>query len=450
MAVLLLMLSIPKASSYESYSSYNSRIDCGASTQTPATDNSDITWQTDEGLIKTGKNKVLPTSQTHFQMNTLRYFHKGHKNCYTLYFYDAYEKYLFRAGFYYGNYDGLSNPPRFRLEIDGTLWAKVTTSINEEMVYCELLYITKKSQARVCLIRTMDNNVPFISSLEAYKIYDAYNWMDNTTALYLHSGINYGANASVEQNIDFRAEPYNRIWKSKEMSNYLSIQADSIYQIYSFAENMPPWPVIGYAIQAPSLTDSIYLSIDFSPRTAVQAYFVLYFLDPVSRLAQNQTSSVEIYIDNNKMAVTDIPNIDILDEECRVVTLFSVPVNGSANVTISPAEGSTLAPLLNAMEVFSAIDVSEGGHLFNFSLHHFITSTTADTFLTTSEPLAARIQAVVWRSSFQSIPSPPLAQAEADFDGAEKRESGAEEREEERRAESKEEAPFAATPWPRR
>ncbi|XP_059663820.1 uncharacterized protein At1g24485-like [Cornus florida] len=349
------------------------RIDCGAYTQTPATDNSYIPWLTDEGFIKSGENKVAFTSNTPFKAYTLRSFPKGHKNCYKLPFYHAYYKFLFRAGFYYGNYDGLSNPPSFRLEIDGILWANVTTSMSEDIIYYELLYITKKSKVSVCLIRAMDYDVPFISSLEAYNIYDAYNWMDNTTPLYLHSRINYGADTSIEQSMNYDAEKYHRIWKSKEMSNYLNIQADSISYDYLIGENRPPLPVMGYAIQATNLRDSIYLCIDFSPRTAVKAYFVLYFMDPVFRLEKNQTSSVEIYIDNNKMAVTDIPNINtFLENQFHVVTLYSVPVNGSANVTISPAEGSTLAPLLNAMEVFS--DVSESGHLFNLSSSLFIIS----------------------------------------------------------------------------
>ncbi|XP_059656278.1 uncharacterized protein At1g24485-like isoform X2 [Cornus florida] len=373
MAVLLLVLFAPKASSYGRFQDLC--IDCGAYSETPDTNKSYILWQTDEKFIKTGDNKFLSSSHTQFQMNTLRFFPKGRKNCYTLPFYDVDAKYFFRAGFYYGNYDGLSNPPSFYLEIDGNLWANVTTSMSEEMIYYELLYVTKKSRVRVCLIRTMDSDVPIITSLEAYYIIDAYEWMDNTTTLYLHSRINYGADTSVEQSIDPSAERYNRIWKSKELSNYVNIHANYISHYFLLGENRPPWPVMGYAIQSQNLTDSIYLSIDFSPRTAVQAYFVLYFMDPVSRLAQNQTSSVEIYIDNNKMVVTDIPNINSSSyNQFHVVTLFFVPVNGSSNVIISPAEGITLAPLLNAIEVFSAIDVSEGGHLFKFSSVLFIIS----------------------------------------------------------------------------
>lgn len=103
-------------------------------------------------------------------------------------------------------------------------------------------------------------------------------------------------------------ERYNRIWKSQEMSNYLNIHAQVIPPGDINVENNPPWPVIAYAIQANNVTDSIYLSIDFRFQMLVQAYIVLYFMDPLYRFTMNQTSKVEIYVNNEKMASTDVPN----------------------------------------------------------------------------------------------------------------------------------------------
>lgn len=68
-----------------------------------------------------------------------------------------------------------------------------------EPVYSELIYMTKKKQTTVCLTRDSNDEVPFISSLEAKSmIEDMYRLMENNTALYLHSRINYGANRSLE------------------------------------------------------------------------------------------------------------------------------------------------------------------------------------------------------------------------------------------------------------
>lgn len=47
------------------------------------------------------------------------------------------------AEFVYGNYDGISGPPRFMVEIDGNLWANVMTSMSpEEPLYYEVIYWT--------------------------------------------------------------------------------------------------------------------------------------------------------------------------------------------------------------------------------------------------------------------------------------------------------------------
>ncbi|KAK2643190.1 hypothetical protein Ddye_024953 [Dipteronia dyeriana] len=246
-------------------------IDCGSSNETTTEDSDRITerWRTDEEFIKSGKN-VLLADHNHAQnfiVNTLRSFPDGNKNCYKLPLmisgvHDDYNKYLVRAGFFYGNYDGLSRPPSFKLEIDGNLWANVTTSMSEEdPVYHELIYKLKKDQATVCLVRTSNDEVPFISSIEA-AAFDGgssmYRLKENKTALYLHSRINYGANKSVEKLIGRREERYERIWEPKEMSEYLNVTPEFINPHGSLlGENDPPFPEMATAIRAKNISDSI-------------------------------------------------------------------------------------------------------------------------------------------------------------------------------------------------
>ncbi|KAK2989676.1 hypothetical protein RJ640_015525 [Escallonia rubra] len=279
------------------------------------------------------------------------------------------------AGFYYGNYDGLSKPPSFRLEIDGHVWANVTTSMSEEPIYYELLYKYNGRYATVCLVRTAGGEVPFISSLEGTLTYfNSYQFMDNKTALYLHSRINYGANESVRtyrQSIGINEERFNRVWESRETSKYPSISRDQVLYGYLDYDNMAPWLVMAYAIQAHKITDSIQLSVDFSPRTSVQADFILYFADPICHDSDllNVTRIVEVYIDNIQMRILDVPKCYYSGGRTSYsMSMIRVPVVGSANVTISSAEGSTMPPILNAMEVFSRVDISKGGgHFLSFS-----------------------------------------------------------------------------------
>lgn len=79
------------------------------------------------------------------------------------------------------------------------------------------------------------------------------------------------------------------------------------------------------------------------------------------------------------MAFTVVPSYYRHNQEgdsVNVVTLFPVQVGGFVNVTIAPAEGSTLAPILNAMEIYTAMDVSKASndHFLNFLALVFIIS----------------------------------------------------------------------------
>ncbi|KAJ9128476.1 hypothetical protein P3X46_034972, partial [Hevea brasiliensis] len=266
-----------------------------------------LSWLTDENFADSGENQLLLYSQNFSTMNSLRYFPDGQKNCYFLPLDLSHldTRFLIRAGFYYGNYDGLSKPPSFNLEIDGYFWTTVITNStsNNEPVYHEMIYRIKRDGAQVCLVRIGDG-IPFISSLEATAIFqNAYRLMENETALLLHSRINYGANSTIEQ-ISNNQDWFNRIWKSKEMLEYLNIVYDRIVDDTMMDENYPPWPVMQTAIQEKIVLDSIYLSVNFSTQTIVVAHFVLYFKEPINRYPENSIAQVEIFIDSQKLGAS--------------------------------------------------------------------------------------------------------------------------------------------------
>ncbi|KAM7277639.1 hypothetical protein ACFE04_004773 [Oxalis oulophora] len=347
-------------------------IDCGATNETNISYSGIIKWVTDEYYIEKGQNNMVVSSNNFSTMNTLRYFPIDKKSCYKLPADYAGHTVLLRAGFYYGNYDGFNKPPSFDLEVDGNLWANVVTSGSEDVpVFYELIYRTVRDNVSVCLVRTSDD-IPIISSLEGVLVYDdSYTKMASNTALHLHSRINYGANKSIEKLIDIYAEQFLREWTSVEMTEYINISMDYIPDGYVFRENEPPWPVMATAIQAKNFTDSIYLTVDFLDQTQQEAYFVLYFMNPLSDFDSGKTGRVDVYIDNQKLNTTDVPNFGTRTE-ISVVTLYPINVTGSANVTISPAVNSTLPPLVNAMEVFIVTNVKSEGNEVLHSVVVFI------------------------------------------------------------------------------
>lgn len=101
-------------------------------------------------------------------LNTLRAFTEQNKNCYTLPAI-AMSRYIITAMFFYANYDSLSAPPTFDLQIDGNKIVTVVSS-SDKIQYYEIIYRCQKANMSVCLARTHDGQFPFISSLEAWRI----------------------------------------------------------------------------------------------------------------------------------------------------------------------------------------------------------------------------------------------------------------------------------------
>ncbi|CAF1846819.1 unnamed protein product [Brassica oleracea] len=87
-------------------------------------------------------------------------------------------RYLIRAVFLYGNYDGQETHPKFDLFIDRTLWVTVSdqdepdknwesmySSVKGVILEKEIIHTAKPNTLKVFLVKT-DTTTPFISALE--------------------------------------------------------------------------------------------------------------------------------------------------------------------------------------------------------------------------------------------------------------------------------------------
>jgi Malectin-like domain len=166
-------------------------IDCGAPSGTNYEDVSTvITYVSDDSYIDTGinynisKNIISPSRQS----STLRSFPNGTRNCYTLRNLISESKYLVRATFMYGNYDGnqtaqVSTPLQFDLNLDTVFWRRVSiTNASREYAY-EVVTVPENNLIWVCLIN-MNVGTPFISALELRPLKNdlypsAYSWQAN-------------------------------------------------------------------------------------------------------------------------------------------------------------------------------------------------------------------------------------------------------------------------------
>ena len=163
-------------------------IDCGGSSSRVV--DGSISWEIDTNYTKAGSNMRVRQNQALEEMNTLRFFpNQTDNNCYIIPLKFPGYNYIVRAGFYYGNYDGLSKPPTFDLKLDRENWTTVNTSSSVDgglPIYHEAIYLTRSGNLTVCLVQTRDGEVPFISSLEGVPITNLYEEVLDTTTATLH------------------------------------------------------------------------------------------------------------------------------------------------------------------------------------------------------------------------------------------------------------------------
>lgn len=158
----------------------------------------------------------------------------------------------------------------------------------------------------------------------------------------------------------------NRIWKPEEVSSYRNLFAGhQVNKTVQTADNYPPWMIFLYAIEANNAFESIFLKVTFRNNSLQSAYFVFYFWQLPPFPGANETRKFAVFIDGQEKK-----NLSLGRDDFEVVSGYPVTVTGSANVTIKPVEGSTLPPLLSAMEVFTAInetDTSKSDKMMNCS-----------------------------------------------------------------------------------
>ncbi|WVY91692.1 hypothetical protein V8G54_037206 [Vigna mungo] len=137
--------------------------------------------------------KMDHISQIHKQLNTLRSFPYGKRNCYTLKPKQGMtKKYIIRAYFAYGNYDNKYKPPVFDLYL-GVNFLKTINSSEAVVIRIEAVHFASTERIDLCLVN-IDQGVPFISLLELWPL-DISIYQSSSTLLTLDllTRLNLGA-----------------------------------------------------------------------------------------------------------------------------------------------------------------------------------------------------------------------------------------------------------------
>lgn len=154
-------------------------IDCGLPSGSSYLDQkTGFNYTSDDGYINTGENHNISAEYNAHELLrsslNLRSFPNGGRNCYTLSPATAGHKYLVRATFVHGNYDGkerdlVRSPPAFDLYMGLHFWDRISVSSTTTMYVAEAIVVAEVSSISVCLIH-IGSGTAFVSSLEMRKM----------------------------------------------------------------------------------------------------------------------------------------------------------------------------------------------------------------------------------------------------------------------------------------
>jgi hypothetical protein len=162
-----------------------------------------LSYVSDAAFIDAGSTHNISSEYIYAELSrrylNLRSFPDGVRNCYTLRSLVAGIKYLIRAFFKYGNYDGLRRPPVFDLYIGVNFWTVLNVTIQGTWV--EATVVVPDDFVQVCLVNT-GSGTPFISGLDLRPLKSSlYPHANATQGLNLMARLNYGPTDAIAANL---------------------------------------------------------------------------------------------------------------------------------------------------------------------------------------------------------------------------------------------------------
>ncbi|KAK1548943.1 hypothetical protein Q3G72_020236 [Acer saccharum] len=190
----------------------------------------------------------------------VRSFPEGSRSCYTLNPYRVNTgKFLIRASFMYGNYDGQNKLPRFGLLLEADEWDTVQFKDASTIVYKEIIHVPKKNYIDVCLVNT-GFGTPFISALELRTLRNGSYPTDPGISLLLFSRLDIGSMVNDKENFRLKDDVYDRIWSPYTKSNWVTISSPFNVH-YSQSYYLPPSTVMQTSAMPENGCNSLMLSL---------------------------------------------------------------------------------------------------------------------------------------------------------------------------------------------
>ncbi|KAL0726712.1 hypothetical protein Bca4012_022805 [Brassica carinata] len=337
-------------------------IDCGAPIKGIETDTvTGISYVPDDDFTNTGENFNVSEEYNYpanpnlaYVLADARAFPQGNRNCYSLKPSDAKDNlYLIRASFMYGNYDGGVNAkalPEFDLYLNVNFWSTVKFKNASEQVFKEILTYSESEMLHVCLVNK-GKGTPFISGLELRpvnsSIYNTEFGRNISLVLYQRWDTGYLNGTGRYQN-----DVYDRIWSPYTSLSWSSIKTTRYIDVFQSGYS-PPDEVIKTAASPKSEDDPMELSWT-SDDTDARFYAYLYFAE-LETVKTDESRKMKISWNGSPISEDSF----ISPLEYSVTLSASRSSTGDHLISLQKTADSTLPPILNAIEIFTAQSLDE-------------------------------------------------------------------------------------------
>ncbi|XP_078153184.1 putative LRR receptor-like serine/threonine-protein kinase At1g51880 [Carex rostrata] len=326
-------------------------IDCGIASNTSYVHSfTGLTYVSDDQYIDTGLNGKIsskyPVNKTMYtDLETLRSFPQGTRNCYTLAPVRNGSEYLVRALFYYGNYDGLEQSPSFDLYFGVNFWSTISIPEPGYWYYEEIVAVATANYIHACLVNTGHGN-PFISTLELRPLPSTlYSFAWDTQFIKLYARKDVGSDNSV---VRYPSDNYDRLWFNYTKSSWQKISTSSSVNSSSsiFSYEVPSSVLKTAAVPS---TESSIIDITWSTsNSSTMFYVILHFAE--IQIVQN-TSLREFYIYANGKQKLKTP---VLIKYLNQYSYYYLDIGQTFyNMSLQSSPNATLPPMLNAFELYS-------------------------------------------------------------------------------------------------
>ncbi|XP_048556797.1 probable LRR receptor-like serine/threonine-protein kinase At1g05700 [Triticum urartu] len=339
-------------------------IDCGLAgkTRSYVDDTTKLLYTSDTDFIGnvgsthniSAQYMVRPTHLSR-RYHSVRSFPDGVRNCYTLRSLVPGGKYLLRASFMYGDYDGLGSLPIFDLHVGVNYWQTVNISEPDLEVTAEAVVFVPDEFVHVCLLNT-GAGTPFISDLELRPLKKKFYPQANLTkGLVLEHRLNLAPpDTSI---VRYPVDPHDRVWLPKSdakmwssISTTETVQSDGdVFEVPSMVMQTAVTP----------LNAAMNLEIIWSPNPQPQnqslGYLIIMHFSELQLLPSN--AERQFYISINDMQLPEPVSPHYLGT--------GFVSNGNAryrdnkyNISMYATANSTLPPVISAVEFFSVISAT--------------------------------------------------------------------------------------------